>query len=146
MGSIPGRIGVNGALVAYTFTAAGQDTGVIGVEPAPNAYYPPIRLWPYGWEKFSFQLAGSGTGYAITVYGTYDMATAAGTASNWFTLPGNAVDAGVAAWANPMIAGNPNAMALEVKAKLVAVRAVSALAVGSSNVTGSIELLYGVAG
>ena len=144
MGSIPGRVGVNGPEITFTFTAAGQDSGVLGVIPAVSAKYPPLRLWPYGWEKFSFQLIGSGTGYAVTVYGTFDQDTAAGNASNWFTLPGNAVDSGIAAWANPLIAGNPNASALEVKSKLLAVRATSALALGESAVTGSVTILVGV--
>ena len=144
MGSIPGRVGVNGPEISFTFTAAGQDSGVLGVIPAVSAKYPPLRLWPYGWEKFSFQLLGTGTGYAITVYGTFDQDTAAGNANNWFTLPGNPVDTGIASWSNPMIAGNVNASALEVRTKLLAVRATSDLALGSSSVTGTITLSVGV--
>lgn len=146
MGSIQGRAGNTGAIAGFTFTGPGQDSGVIGVFPPPSAQYPHMRIWPIGWEKFSFQLTGAGTGYAITVYGTIDQATSFGQASNWFILPGEAVDSASGQWANPLLSpdttgGQPIANALDCKSRLLALRATSAAAPGFT-AAGSITLEY----
>lgn len=141
MGSISGRVGNNGAVVGYTFTAAGQDSGVIGVLPADNNYTPAKRLWPVGWEKFGLQLTGSGTGYSITVYGTFDQATALGEAEEWFILPGNSADATQGQWANPMLSGVNTANSLAVKAPLLALRATADNAPGQT-ASGTVNLQY----
>jgi hypothetical protein len=107
--------------------------------PPVSAYYTaPRRLWPVGWEKFSFQLTGTGTGYAVTVYGTFDYQTSIGNGTEWFVLPGNSTDATVAQWSNPLQSG-PTSCALNVKAPLLAVRATSASAVGFT-ATGTVTL------
>lgn len=145
MGSIPGRVGVI-APKEYTFTAAGQDSGPVGVYPG-GGRLPFIRLWPLGWEKFSFQVIGPGTGYAITVWGTYDIATAEGNGTAWFQLPGNSEDSTSAGgtWSNPLLSDNPNNYALEVKAKLRAVRFTSANSLGAT-ATGNMNVLWTVGG
>jgi hypothetical protein len=145
MGSIPGRVGVV-APEAYTFTAAGQDSGPVGVYPG-GGRLPFIRLWPFGWEKFRFQIIGPGTGYAVTVWGTYDILTAEGSGTAWFQLPGRPEDATAAGgtWSNPLLSDNPNNYALEVKAGLRAVRFTSTNALGATAV-GSVSVLWTVAG
>lgn len=144
MGSIAGRAGNNGAILGFPFTAAGQDSLVIGVKAQPSAQvnqYPAQRIWPVGWEKFSFQLTGTGTGYSIKVYGTFDQQTALGNANEWFLLPGNAVDSSQGNWANPMLSGVENASVLNVKAPLLAIRATSDNAPGQT-ASGTINLMY----
>jgi hypothetical protein len=114
------------------------------VNPPASAQYPSIRIWPIGWKDFQFQLIGTGTGYAVTVYGTFDQNTADGNATNWFQLPGAPTDATSAQWSNPMYSldqNNGNASMLVVKAPLLAVRAVSSAAFGNTP-TGDISLYY----
>jgi hypothetical protein len=145
MGSVNGRVGNTGSIVGFTFTAAGQDSGVVGVNPAASAQYPPIRLWPVGWEKFTFQVTGTGTNYAITVYGTFDANTANGVAgaAEWYELPGTPTDSTIAQWQNPMLSNVPGANAFQCKAPLLAVRATSAATPGNT-VTGTVNFQYQV--
>lgn len=141
MGSISGRSGNNGATLGFTFDSTHLDSGVIGVMAQPAAQvnqYPAQRLWPIGWEKFTFQLTGTGTGFSILVYGTIDQQTALGLANEWFVLPGNPIDNGQGQWANPMLSQVNTASALSVKAPLLAVRAVASTAPGGA-ITGSIK-------
>lgn len=143
--SIPGRTGVIQPFVGMTFTAAGQTSPIIGVTPG-GGRLPFVRMWPLGWEKFTFQLRGSGTGYAITAFGTIDMATAEGNGNAWQTIPGAAIDATQAGgvWANPMLTDNPDYITLNNKAPWRAIKFVSDNDTGAT-AAGSIDVLVFVA-
>lgn len=129
MGSNKTTVGNVAGVPAVTFTAAGQDSG------------PLLFNVCSGWEKWVFQLTGSGTGYSVTIYGTLDRDTATGASASpqWFALPGNVSEANPV-WSNPLTAVNP---ALFSNAPLVAVKAVSAALPGG--VTGSVTLQIYVA-
>jgi len=129
MGSNKTTVGNAAGVSAATFTAAGQDSG------------PLLFNVCTGYEKWVFQLTGSGTGYAVTIYGTLDRDTAAGTAvtPQWFALPGQSSEASPA-WTNPLTMDSP---ALAVNAPLVAVRAVSSALPGGES--GSVTLQIFVA-
>lgn len=88
---------------------------------------------------------GSGTGYAVTVWGTYDINTAEGNGNEWFQLPGNSIDSTTAggAWANPLLSDNTGMRALEVRAKLRAVKFTSDNALDTT-ATGTVSVLYAV--
>jgi hypothetical protein len=127
MGSSITSVGGAGGKPVFTFTASGQDSGVL-----------PIVSECSRWPKWMFQLVGAGTGYSVTLYGTIDTVTAyqdfpaaqqpvnnyGSTGNEWFPLPAPSVEVGGDAftWTNPLTLGN----ALYVTAPLVAVRAVSA--------------------
>lgn len=140
MGSSITSVGSAGGKPVFTFTAAGQDTGVL-----------PLMTECSRWPKWMFQVVGSGTDFSITIYGTIDPVTAyqdfpldqqppnnyGSTGSEWFPLPAPAVESGFA-WSNPVF--KPNNSALYVTAPLVAVRAVSDVTIGGT-ITGSVTLL-----
>lgn len=95
--------------------------------------------------KWTFQMTGGGTGYAVMIYGTADrlayrawvnslnpgqptfsapsqpLINTAGLASSWFPLYGPSDQSGTGVPANPMTAANPS---MQFSGELVAVRAV----------------------
>lgn len=125
----------------FTFAAAGEDTGSL-MAPVINGgdLLGGLRECAR-WTKWVFQLTGVGTGYAITVFGTIDVATAYNEPGNggfWFELPAPSTESGVGdafVWSNPLTLG-VGTSALYVNAPLVAVRALSA-----GTVTGTVNLL-----
>jgi hypothetical protein len=144
MGSSITSVGSKGGKPLFTFTAAGQDTGsfmahiprAVPGQPIP-IIQPGLRECPR-WSKWMFQLTGTGTGYAVTMYGTIDEPTARNEAGNggyWFPLPAPSSETvgDAFAWTNPLTVGT----ALYVHAILVGVRAVS----GVGPITGTVELL-----
>jgi hypothetical protein len=139
MGSSITSVGSAGGKPVFTFTASGQDTGVL-----------PLMNECSRWPKWMFQVVGAGTGYTVTLYGTIDTVTAyqdfpldqqpvnnyGSTGNEWFPLPAPSVEAGFQ-WTNPLTTGN----ALYTTAPLVAVRAVSSTTIGFPGVTGEVTLL-----
>lgn len=116
MGSAVGRSGNFGGKTYFDFTAAGQDSGPVTIQDSGIGF---------GWERYGFQLLGDGQNMAISVYGTWDPATARGDADNWFLLPAVDQSSGGAQWSNPMVAGLPANSALYAKAHIIAFRATS---------------------
>ena len=106
------------------FTAAGQDTGAIGFNEVPPYY-----------KDRNFQLVGSGTGYSVQLFGTFDQNTATGVpgASEWFPLP-----ASLNGTANPMTSAASRFY--HYTGSLAAVRAVAS-ADNPSTPSGTILLL-----
>lgn len=127
MGSSNTTVGNQAGKPLMTFTAAGQDTGSLLYNEATS------------YSKWGFQLTGTGTGYLITLYGTFDRDTAAGTAASpqWFELPAPSTEAAFQ-YANPLA----NAVGQRVmfcNMPMVAVRAVSSAQPGGAS--GSVTLL-----
>lgn len=124
----PVSVGNRAGKPVYSFTAAGQDSGVLSLKEAARS------------QKWMFQLTGTGTGYQVTLYGTIDQATGynePGNNAEWFELPSPSVESGFA-WANPLMIA-PGRRACYVNAPLVAVRAVSDNAPGAT-ASGTVEL------
>jgi hypothetical protein len=137
MGSNYLRVGNFGSSPAFTFTPSKLDTGPI----------PWSQLgWSLGTDKFNFQISGPGTGYQVTLYGTFHYGTAMGLIdpdtglpyAYWFQLPGAPTDATGGQWYNPML-NTPQASALNCKAGLVAFRGVAAPYLGQTP-TGNLYL------
>jgi hypothetical protein len=141
MGSNIVSVGNRAGKSVFTFAAAGVDTGSL-MAPVANGGDLLAGLRECArWTKWMFQLIGTGTGYAVTIYGTLDPATAynePGNGGYWFELPAPSTESGVGdafVWTNPLTLG-VGTSALYVNAPIVAVRAVSA-----GTVTGTVELL-----
>jgi len=140
MGSSITSVGSAGGKPVFTFTASGQDSGVL-----------PLVTECSRWPKWMFQVVGAGLGYNITLYGTIDTVTAyqnfppeqrpvndyGSTGNEWFPLPAPSVEAGFQ-WSNPIY--KPDNSALYVTAPLVAVRAVSGTVIGGT-ISGTVTLL-----
>lgn len=100
--------------VLYTFTGAAQDTGALTFGEVPPFY-----------KARTFQLViVSGSGFTITLYGTLDEATCAGTGTAWEPIPAPASES-TPYWANPLTDA-PGQRLFYCNAPLAAVRAVSA--------------------
>jgi hypothetical protein len=141
MGSNLVSVGNRAGKSVFTFAAAGVDTGSL-MAPVANGGILLAGLRECArWTKWMFQLTGTGTGYAVTVYGTIDVDTAYNEPGNggfWFELPAPSVEAGggdAFTWSNPLTLG-VGTSALYVNAPIVAIRAVSA-----GTVTGTVNLL-----
>jgi hypothetical protein len=115
------RIGSSGPKVILTTSAASADSG------------PQCQEGKF-WKTWTFALAGVFTNYSVTLYGTLDAATAAGTAANWFQLPSPSTDADTGTVQNPLTATNQS---MEYGSALLAVRAV-ATGIGQ---TGTVSVL-----
>lgn len=111
-----------------TFTAAGQDTGALGFDEVPPFY-----------KERNFQIVGTGAGFSVMLYGTFDQNTATGVAgaNEWFPLP-----ASINGTANPMTSAA--ARFYHYTGALAAFRAVSS-ADNPSTPSGTIQLLIFIA-
>lgn len=131
MGSAVTSVGSKGGKPLFTFTASGLDTGSL----LP-------QMWECSrWGKWMFQLTGTGTGYAVTLYGTLDVDTAynnPGNSGAWFELPSPNTESNFS-WANPLQIA-PGKSTCQVNAHIIAFRAVSSTVIGGT-ITGSVNLL-----
>ncbi len=115
MGSNSASVGNFYGKPYVTFTAAAQDSGSLGFEEIPPFY-----------KARTFQLlVVSGSGFTITIYGTLDKSTAAGTGGTaWEPIPAPSTES-TPAWVNPLTDA-PGTRLFYCNAPLAAVRAVSA--------------------
>jgi hypothetical protein len=125
----------------FTFTASGQDTGSL-MAPVENGgdLLRGLRECTR-WNKWLLQLTGTGIGYAVTLFGTIDVATAfnePGNNAEWFELPSPSVESGFS-WSNPLML-SPGGRACYVNTPLVAIRAVSSTIIGFT-ISGTVSLL-----
>jgi hypothetical protein len=130
MGSAVTSVGSTGGKNLFTFSDSGQDTGSLHPE-----------MWEASrWGKWLFQLTGTGTGYAVTLYGTIDIPTAydePGNNAEWFEIPSPSTEAQFQ-WANPMSL-EVGQRALQANAHILAFRAVSSTVIGGT-ITGTVSL------
>jgi len=103
------RLGSQGPKVILTSAAGIADSG-------------PTCQEAKFWKNWTFSLAGTFTGYSVTIYGTTDAATAAGNGNNWFVLPGPAEQSGTGIEANPLTSVTQS---LSYRGPLMAVRALA---------------------
>jgi hypothetical protein len=114
------RLGSLGGKVILTTSAATANSG-------------PTCLEANSWTNWTISLAGTFSGYSVTIYGTNDQATANGTAQNWFPLAAPADQSGTGTVVNPLTSitqqlyyGKP-------------LRAVMAIAIGTAQ-TGTVSV------
>ena len=94
MSSNGASVGNFGGKLVATFTAAGQDTGAIGWLEVPPFYKA---------RTFQLLVAAGAANNSVTVYGTLDVGTAAGTATSpyWEPIPGPSSET-TPQWSNPL--------------------------------------------
>lgn len=97
----------------------------------PQHHYSEIR----GLKDYTIGLSGNGTGLAVTMYFTTDVATAMGLANNWYLCPAPATEAATQ-WSNPLV----NVVGQNVgffRANAIALRFVAASVDGVTPITGT---------
>jgi hypothetical protein len=142
MGSNVTSVGGKAGQDLFSFTAAGQDSGPLGITSSSD----PSNLFNcgeaseiLGFKNFVLTLGGGGTGLDILVYFTTDRDTAykrGGTDWHLVVAPANQAD--VANWSNPM-RNSPGNDALKCDVPVLAFRAVSSATIGGT-ITGTTTL------
>lgn len=124
MGANRVTIGNRGALPLFSFTAANQDSGPLMFDASQG--YSQIR----GCSDFTLGLIGNGSGLQVKLYFTTDIATAQGTANNWYLVTAPSTEAN-AQWSNPL-QNNEGQNVCYFKAHAIALRAVSSTVAGQT--------------